>query len=106
MEINGKQILVEGKILRIARPYADPQEEWFQDEAVNAAKERDLIPGPGQCIGFSTPVVFAEGGGLDSAYIADLYEHVGFLGDIHKQISTLPGGAKVRLVVQTPKNNS
>jgi len=31
MEINGKQILVEGKILRIARPYADPQEEWFQD---------------------------------------------------------------------------
>lgn len=84
----------------------EKQEEWFQDEAVNAAKERDLIPGPGQCIGFSTPVVFAEGGGLDSAYIADLYEHVGFLGDIHKQISTLPGGAKVRLVVQTPKNNS
>jgi len=81
-------------------------EEWFQEEAVNSAKERGLIPGPGQCIGFTTPVVFAEGGGLDSAYIADLYEHVSFLGDIHQQISTLPDGAKVKLVVQTPKKNS
>lgn len=68
----------------------EKQEEWFQDEAVKAAKERGLIPGPGQCIGFSRPVVFAEGGGLNSAYIADLYEHVSFLGDIHQQIST-PG---------------
>jgi len=84
----------------------EKQEEWFQEEAVNAAKERGLIPGPRQCIGFSTPVVFAEGGGLDSAYIADLYEHVSFLGDIHQQISTLPDGAKVRLVVQTPKMKS
>ncbi len=84
----------------------DKQEEWFQKDAVDAAKERGLIPGPEQCIGFSTPVVFAEGGGLDSAYIADLYEHVSFLGDIHQQISTQPDGAKVRLVVQTPKKIS
>jgi len=81
------------------------QEEWFQKDAVNAAKDRGLIPGAGQCIGFSTPAVFAEGGGLDSAYIADLYEHVSFLGSIHHQISTLPDGAKVRLVVQAPKNS-
>ena len=73
---------------------------------MKAAKERGLIPGDGQCIGFSTPVVFAEAGGLDSAYIADLYEHVSFLGDIHHQISTLPDGAKVRLVAQTPRKNS
>ena len=84
----------------------DKQEEWFQKEAMKAAKERGLIPGDGQCIGFSTPVVFAEAGGLDSAYIADLYEHVSFLGDIHHQISTLPDGAKVRLVAQTPRKNS
>jgi Acetyltransferase (GNAT) domain len=31
MEINGKRIVVEGKILRIARPHVSPQQEWFED---------------------------------------------------------------------------
>jgi hypothetical protein len=31
MEINGKRIMVEGKILRIARPHASPQQEWCED---------------------------------------------------------------------------
>lgn len=84
----------------------EKQEEWFAEAAANKAEQRGLVPGPQQCIGFSTPVVFAESDGLDSAYVADLYEHVGFLGDIHRQIATLPDGAKVRLVVQPPKNNS
>lgn len=77
--------------------------EWFAEQAVKAAEERGLVPGAEQCIGFSTPVVFAEGGGLDSAYVADLYEHVGFLGDIHRQIATLPDGTKIKLVVRHPK---
>jgi hypothetical protein len=84
----------------------EKQGEWFAEAAVNEATERGLIPGPQQCIGFSTPVVFAQSDGLDSAYIADLYEHVGFLGDIHRQIATLPDGAKVRLVIQPPKHSS
>ena len=78
------------------------QEEWFAASAVRLAREHGLLPGHKQCIGFSTPVVFAESGGLDSAYIADLYEHVAFLGDIHRQIANLPDGAKVRLVVKKP----
>ena len=83
----------------------EKQEEWFDSEAVNAATERGLIPSPVQCIGFSTPVVFAESGGLDSAYIADLYDHVGFLGDLHRQIATLPDAAKIRLTMQSEKHN-
>jgi len=31
MEINGERIMVEGKILRIAKPHAWPQQEWFED---------------------------------------------------------------------------
>ena len=81
------------------------QEKWFAESAVKAARERGLVPGREECIGFSTPVVFAQGGGLDSAYIADLYEHVAFLGDIHQQIAGLPDGAKVRLVVRHPTRN-
>jgi hypothetical protein len=30
-EINGKNIMIEGKFLRIARPHARPQQEWFED---------------------------------------------------------------------------
>jgi hypothetical protein len=78
------------------------QQKWFQESAAKQAGDRGLVPGLGQCIGFSTPVVFAEGGGLDSAYIADLYEHVGFLGDIHRQIAGLPDGSKVRFIVKNP----
>jgi hypothetical protein len=31
IEINGKNIMIEGKFLRIARPHARPQQEWFED---------------------------------------------------------------------------
>jgi hypothetical protein len=83
----------------------EKQESWFAQGAANAAAERGLIPGPGQCIGFGTPVVFAESKGLDCAYIADIYDHVGFLGDIHRQIAALPDGADVRLVVKHQDEN-
>ena len=82
------------------------REEWFAEREVNAAAERGLVPGPGQCIGFYLPVVSAECNGLSSAYVTDLYDNVGWLGDMHRQIATLPDGAKVRIVVQPPKNNS
>jgi hypothetical protein len=75
---------------------------WFQESAVKSASDQGLVPDSGQCIGFSTPVVFAEGGGLDSAHIADLYEHVSFLGDIHRQIAEIPDGEQVRLIITKP----
>jgi len=31
MEITGQKIMVEGKILRVAKPHANPQDEWFDD---------------------------------------------------------------------------
>ena len=39
---------------------------------------------------------------LGSAYLADLYEHVAFLGDIRRRIASLPNGEKVRLLAQIP----
>lgn len=56
-----------------------------------------------QCIGFGVPAVFAEGGTPETAYIADIYEHVSFLGDLHGQIAELPDGSKVSLRVNPPK---
>ena len=82
------------------------KEEWFEESTARLAEGCGLVPGREQCIGFSTPVVFAEGGGLESAYVADLYDHVGYLGDVHRQIATVPDGDKVRLVVRYSTHKS
>jgi hypothetical protein len=34
---------------------------------------------------------------IDTSYVVDIYDQVGFLGDMRRQISFLPDGAKVRL---------
>ena len=53
-----------------------------------------------QCIGFKMPVVFAESANVpNDAYVADLYEQVSFLGDLHRQIANTPNRARVRLRV-------
>lgn len=51
MEINGKKIVIEGKVLRVARPHACEQQEWFEDvespevliEALQKSKDRPDI---------------------------------------------------------------
>jgi hypothetical protein len=73
--------------------------EWFAEPEVQSAAKRGLEPNSSQCIGFKVPLVFAESGSPDTAYIADLYEYVSFLGDLNRQISTLPDGSKIRLQV-------
>jgi hypothetical protein len=75
----------------------EKREEWFAESDELAASRQGLTPGASQCIGFKTPLVFAESGTPNSAYVADLYEYVSFLGEVHRQISQLPDGSKVRL---------
>jgi hypothetical protein len=79
---------------------ADKVEEWFAESDARDAAERGLIPGPSQCIGFSVPLVFAESASGNNPYIADIYDHVSFLGDLHKQIATTPDGTKVKLIIK------
>jgi hypothetical protein len=51
-----------------------------------------------QCIGFKISVVFSESGDVpDNAYVADLYEQVSFLGDLHRQIANFSDGTKITL---------
>lgn len=98
-----------GKLTKVADSEAQFRElaasrekrgEWFREAAEQSASARGLKPTATQCIGFSVPLIFAESGSADTPYIADLYEHVSFLGDINRQISNLPDGAKVRLHVK------
>lgn len=75
----------------------EKREEWFAEGDELAASRHGLRPRANQCIGFKTPLVFAESGVPNNAYLADLYEYVAFLGELHRQLSELPDGAKVRL---------
>jgi hypothetical protein len=78
----------------------EKRQEWFREDDVLAAARRGLKPNEGQCIAFKIPVMFAESGKPANAYLADLYEQVSFLGDLNRQVSTLPDGAKIRLTVK------
>lgn len=73
---------------------------WLAEQQLEVFADRGLKPNDLQCIGFKVPVVFAESANVpNNAYIADLYEQVSFLGDLHRQIADSPDGAKVRLIV-------
>ena len=69
----------------------------FAEAEVDAAATRGLVPDDSQCIAFTVPTVFAESSTQASPYIADIYECVSLLGDMHRQISDLPDGSAVRL---------
>jgi len=78
----------------------EKRNEWLAEVDEQAAAARRLNPNATQCIGFSVPLVFAQGGSpSNTPYVVDLYEHVSFLGDLHRQISEVPDGGKVRLVI-------
>ena len=73
------------------------REIWLAENDAKCASEMGLKPGLTQCIGFKIPVVFSESGDApDNAYVADLYEQVSFLGDLHRQITNAPDGTKIR----------
>jgi hypothetical protein len=79
------------------------RELWFAEKQLAALSQRGLKPSDLQCIGFKTPVVFAESRSVpDNSYVADLYEQVSFLGDLHRQIANVPNGGTVRLKAGQP----
>jgi hypothetical protein len=77
------------------------REAWLAETDAKAAAERGLLPSAAQCVGFKVPLVFSQSGEVaDNAYVADLYEQVSFLGDLHRQISGFPDGASIQLRVK------
>jgi hypothetical protein len=68
----------------------DKRRELFAEDDEKAAAQLGIVPGAIQCIGFKTPLCFRESSmTLDNMYVADLYEYVSFLGDIHHQMANL-----------------
>jgi hypothetical protein len=98
----------DGKLSKVANSKAEflemaetsqKRQEWFVEQEAVVYADRGLVPTSSQCVGFGVPAVFAEGGTPDTAFVADIYEHVSFLGDLHQQLLASPDGSKVRLRV-------
>ncbi|HEX4423977.1 MAG TPA: hypothetical protein VH079_01165 [Terriglobales bacterium] len=74
------------------------QKTWFLSDIEAKLEQYGYRLNPEQCFGFKIPVVFKESGNRpNNVYMADLYECVSFLGDLHGQLRNQPDGAKVRL---------
>jgi hypothetical protein len=82
--------------------------EWLLEELALQAEQKGLCPGKGQCIGYKVPLIFKESADTQqNAYVADLYEYVSFMGDIHRQINDVPDGGKVRIKIERrPKSGT
>jgi hypothetical protein len=80
----------------------EQRNDWFAEDDERAAAARGLRPTLDQCIGFSVPLMFKEAGSPDTAYVADIYDCVGCLGDMNRQIGAMPDGSKVKIVVKPP----
>jgi hypothetical protein len=75
-------------------------QELFAEEDERAAAQRGLVPNAAECIAFKIPLCFGESStALDNVYVANLYEYVSYLGDIHRQMADVPDGKKIRLRV-------
>jgi hypothetical protein len=76
------------------------RKKWFCEDVAVALAEQGFDPAKGKCIAYKTPIVFAGSTGhASNVYIADLYEYVSFLGDLHFQMKDVPDGGKIRLIV-------
>lgn len=89
----------ESEFRELAKRHENRQ-EWFAESDEYAAAARGLKPNLNECIGFTIPIIFKQSGSPDMAYVSDIYDHVSFLGDVHRQVASLPDGTKVRLRVK------
>jgi len=80
---------------------ARKKKDWFLEERAELAERKGCSPGKGQCVGGKTPFVFKESANMpDNMYVADLYEYVSSMGDLHSQMKDVPDGAQVRINIQ------
>lgn len=78
----------------------EKRREWFVEDVALSLAEHGFRPSKGSCLGYKTPLGFREGtGSAANVYLADLYEYVSFLGDLHGQMKDMLDGGKVKLII-------
>ena len=77
------------------------QKAWFFSDVEARLEQTGYHLGYNQCFGYKIPLVFKESTGVaDNVYVADPYDLVSFLGNLHQQLRDQPDGARVRLNIK------
>ena len=86
---------------RFAANDPSKKKEWLLIEEEDKAGRKGYSPGKGQCVGSKIPWIFKQSASVpDNLYVADLYEYVSFMGDLHSQINDVPDGGQVQIKIQ------
>ncbi len=92
---------------RFAADDPSKKKEWFLIDEAEWAERKGYNPGRGQCVGSKIPWIFKESARMpDNLYVADLYEYVSFMGDLHSQINDVPDGGQVRIKLEPRPDRS
>ncbi len=92
------------KEFRDAATELPKKNEWSLIDDAEKAERKGYSPGKGQCVGSKIPWIFKESANMPDMYVADLYEYVSFMGDVHCQINDVPDCGKVRIRVEPRPN--
>jgi hypothetical protein len=98
----GQLTVVAGTVDQFLSMAASPEKrkKLFAEDDERAAAQRGFVPGPVECLAFKIPLCFSESATApNNVYVANLYEYVSFLGDIHRQMADVQDGKKIRLRV-------
>ena len=72
-------------------------DDWLRIRDVDAAVAAGLVLGPGQCYGFTVPLLLGGERSLDNLRVWDVLVYWSFLADVHAGTRDLPDGSRVRL---------
>ena len=95
-----------GDLERIADSLADLRDQLGDEERSRVLLQAGIVeafePQNGslsgdRCLSYTTLPVFGGDCTADNRFAVTIEEHAGFTGDIHRQISDLPEGAKVQI---------
>lgn len=102
LDITGGTIsVVASSVAEFQNSASSNSETWFLRSDEEHAANKGYRPIKGQCIGSKIPWIFRESTGIaENLRIADLYEYVGFMGSLHRQIAEVPNGGTVRIRFQ------
>jgi hypothetical protein len=94
-------VAITGVEFREAAKGPRKKRDWFLQELAEKAERKGCSPGKGHCVGSKIPWVFKQSADLpDNMYVADLYEYVSFMGELHGQMKDVPDGGQIRIRVQ------
>jgi len=77
----------------------DVAADWLMIPVVDQLAASGCLPGPGQCYSYKMLPILGGNYSPEGRALLPVHEHFGAWGSLHRQVSTLPDGAQIRIEV-------